>query len=72
MVLIISLLIRIRIGSHRSFAPQANAQLQIEQKRYPQALELLLQAMKRVPQRQGIRNNVLALQKIIKQAQYVS
>ncbi|MFT2092445.1 tetratricopeptide repeat protein [Paraglaciecola sp. 2405UD69-4] len=50
----------------------SHAQLQIEQKTYPQALDLLLQALKVAPNRQDIRNNVHALQTIIKQGQYES
>ena len=48
----------------------SNAQLQIEHDHYTQALDLLLEAVKLKPHRQDIRNNIQALQKIIKHKQF--
>lgn len=50
----------------------ANAQLQIEQSNYPQALELLQQAVRVEPNRRDLQHNVRELQKIVMQGQYAS
>lgn len=50
----------------------ANAQLQIEQNNYAQALELLQQAARVEPNRRDIQQNVRELQKIVRQDQYAS
>jgi tetratricopeptide (TPR) repeat protein len=50
----------------------ANAQLQIEQSNYPQALELLQQAVRVEPNRRDLQHNVRELQKIVRQSQYAS
>lgn len=50
----------------------ANAQLQIAQKNYPQALELLQQALRNDPNRRDIQKNVHELQKIVRQGLYAS
>jgi tetratricopeptide (TPR) repeat protein len=50
----------------------ANAQLQIDMGSYPQALDLLLQALAVEPNRRDIQQNVRELQKIVRQEQYAS